>query len=190
MISSRKDGRSSDRDGICFRRHFETCFKERVKKRKWLETREAVDLIKGIFDGMSAAHGQADGCIIHRDLKPVNIMLAGRTAQNRGFRYRGNRIVDRLPTGALREDLARRSAFIHVPGADARRQLDHRSDLFNVGLIAFLLLGRRHPFADEALLFQLSRNSTRWRPSDSSTDRRTDDRASKPSRSGFCVCST
>jgi serine/threonine protein kinase len=128
--------------------------RQRVKKGKWLETREAVDLTKGILEGIRAAHGHADGCIIHRDLKPVNILLAGPVPKIVDFGIAAIGTVDRLPTAALRNDRGHvGSPFFMSPEQLRGTTLDHRSDLFNVGLIAFLLLGRRHPFADEALLF-------------------------------------
>ena len=106
--------------------------RQRVKKGKWLETREAVDLIKGILEGIRAAHGHADGCIIHRDLKPVNILLAGPLLPKIvDFGIAAIGIVDRLPTAALRDDRGHvGSAFFMSPEQLRGTTLDHRSDLF------------------------------------------------------------
>ena len=85
----------------------------------------------------------------------MNILLAGPLLPKIvDFGIAAIGIVDRLPTAALRDDRGHvGSAFFMSPEQLRGTTLDHRSDLFNVGLIAFLLLGRRHPFADEALLF-------------------------------------
>jgi serine/threonine-protein kinase len=127
--------------------------KERAREKKWLETREAVDLIHGILAGLVAAHEQEGGGIIHRDLKPANIMLAGMQPKLADFGLAAVGPVDRIPTRAGQRPWHAGSLYFMSPEQLRGESLDHRSDLFTLGLIAFLLLGTRHPFSDEALLF-------------------------------------
>jgi serine/threonine protein kinase len=127
--------------------------KQRARERKWVETREALDLIRGILAGLSAAHEQESGGIIHRDLKPANIMLSEEQPKLADFGLAAVGPVDRMPTRAGQRPWHMGTVYFMSPEQMRGEQLDHRSDLFNVGLIAFLLLGMRHPFSDEALLF-------------------------------------
>jgi serine/threonine protein kinase len=127
--------------------------KDRMREHKWIETREGVDLIHGILAGLGAAHEQEGGGIIHRDLKPANIMLAGVQPKLADFGLAAVGPVDRMPTRAGQRPWHAGSMYFMSPEQMRGDSLDHRSDLFNVGLIAFLLLGTRHPFSDEALLF-------------------------------------
>jgi serine/threonine protein kinase len=78
--------------------------RQRMKAGGWLETREGVDLIKGILEGIKASHGHEDGCIIHRDLKPVNILLSGQVPKIVDFGIAAIGQVDRLATAARRGD--------------------------------------------------------------------------------------
>ncbi len=127
--------------------------KERARHQKWVETREAVDLIRGILAGLKEAHGQEGGSIIHRDLKPANIMLAELRPKLADFGLAAVGPVDRMPTRAGERPGHLGTLYFMSPEQMRGEKLDHRSDLFNVGLIAFLLFGQRHPFSDEALLF-------------------------------------
>lgn len=127
--------------------------KERARQKKWVETREAVDLLHGILAGLAAAHEQQGASIIHRDLKPANIMLANMQPKLADFGLAAVGPVDRIATRAGHRPWHAGSLYFMSPEQMRGDSLDLRSDLFNVGLIGFLLLGARHPFSDEALLF-------------------------------------
>jgi serine/threonine-protein kinase len=133
--------------------------KERARKGKWLETREAIDLLYGILSGLMAAHehvstdADARHGIIHSDLKPANILLAGAQPKLADFGLAAFGGVERIPTKAGQRPWHAGSQYFMSPEQLRGEELDQRSDLFNVGLIAFLLLGKHHPYADETLLF-------------------------------------
>jgi serine/threonine protein kinase len=127
--------------------------KELARRKRWVETRDAVDLVQGILAGLAAAHGQAGGCIIHRDLKPANIMLTGTQPKLADFGLAAVGPIDRIPTRAGRRPFHAGSLYFMSPEQLRGESLDQRSDLFNLGLIGFLLLGARHPYSDEAVLF-------------------------------------
>src|SRR5262249_9640453 len=120
--------------------------KQRAREKKWLETREAVGLGPGILASLAAAHQQAGGGIIHRELKPANIMLGFTSLGDMqpklaDFGLAAVGPVDRIPTRAGQRPWHPGTPYFMSPEQLRGETLDHRTDLFNVGLIAFLLLG-------------------------------------------------
>jgi eukaryotic-like serine/threonine-protein kinase len=120
----------------------------------WVSAAEAVRLVKGILLGLNAAHTCERGPIIHKDLKPLNILFD---------RQRQPKIVDfgLAEFGEVAGDqLTQPGQLAHSgtmgfmsPEQLKGKRMDQRSDLFNVGLIAYLLFASKHPFVDERFLF-------------------------------------
>lgn len=114
---------------------------------------DAFRLLRGILNGLSAAHRNGAGPIIHKDLKPENVLLDdGLNPKLCDFGIAAIGNVERLETGM------RHFGHEGTPGYKSPEQLngealDIRTDLFNVGLIAFLLFGSIHPFSDPRNLF-------------------------------------
>jgi serine/threonine protein kinase len=100
----------------------------------------ALAVMDELLDALGCVHREG---ICHRDVKPANIMLttAGRV-----------KLTD-FGTARLRDlGLTRVSAVIGTPAFMAPEQftggaLDHRADLFACGVLLFLLLSGRRPFA-------------------------------------------
>ncbi|SPE50938.1 putative Calcium/calmodulin-dependent protein kinase [Verrucomicrobia bacterium] len=121
----------------------------------WISSSEAIRLTHAILCGLEAAHTSESGPIIHRDLKPQNILFdKNDTPKLVDFGMSVVGEVSALSTSA------RAISFEHegTEGYKSPEQLqglklDHRTDLFNAGLIAYLLLGANHPFTDERFLF-------------------------------------
>lgn len=132
----------------------ETLLKTRLRQGKWLETREAFNLVHGTLSGIVAAHGSADGPIIHCDLKPANIMLVSMQPKIADFGLAAAGKIEGYPTIDRERHLLEHagSPFYKSPEQLKGEKMDARSDLFNVGLIAFLLFGMRHPFVDDTFL--------------------------------------
>jgi serine/threonine protein kinase len=94
------------------------------------------------------------GPIVHRDLKPLNIMFERRGTPKLtdfGLAAIGNvaAIETRNPGKWEHEGTFGYKSPEQLSGA----AIDARSDLFNVGLIAYLLFGASHPFTDPRFLF-------------------------------------
>jgi len=97
-------------------------------------------LMDDLLDALGCVHREG---ICHRDVKPANIMVtpAGRV-----------KLMD-FGVARLRDlGLTRVSSIIGTPAFMAPEQftggaLDHRADLFACGVLLFLLLGGRRPFA-------------------------------------------
>jgi len=109
---------------------------------------EAVAIMFQICDGLAAAH---DKGIVHRDLKPENIFLVP---------VRNRRMLVKLLDFGIAKLLGRRDARIDrtadgsTPGTpgymspeQARgKDVDHRSDIYALGVCAFEMLCGRRPF--------------------------------------------
>jgi eukaryotic-like serine/threonine-protein kinase len=113
---------------------------------------EAVALLFQICDGLAAAH---DKGIVHRDLKPENIFLVP---------VRNRRMLVKVLDFGIAKLLGRRDARIDrtaegsTPGTpgymspeQARgKDVDHRSDIYALGVTAFEMLCGRLPFVGAA----------------------------------------
>ena len=109
---------------------------------------EAVAMLFQICDGLAAAH---DKGIVHRDLKPENIFLVP---------VRNRRMLVKLLDFGIAKLLGRRDARVDrtadgaTPGTpgymspeQARgKDVDHRSDIYALGVCAFEMLCARVPF--------------------------------------------
>ena len=92
-------------------------------------------LVDELCGGLAFAHKHG---IVHRDIKPANLMVS-RERHRQDPRLRHRRATARVGHDAGRH--AHRHAELHVAGAGARRAVDHRSDIFAVGLVLYELLG-------------------------------------------------
>ena len=125
---------------------------EYLKKRKFFEPKDALDILLQVANGMAAAHNQD---VIHRDLKPSNILM-----NQDGL----VKIVDfGIASASSTTDmtLTKTGSIIGTPaylsperakGMDA----DHRSDIYALGIIAYGMLTGQLPYTGEpmSMLFQ------------------------------------
>ncbi len=115
-----------------------------LREHKRLGIKAALDLVTQVADGLSAVH---DAGIVHRDLKPQNIFRA-----RSGLTGRVWKILDFgvASLGAGTSNLTQ-GAAIGTPSYMAPEQargevIDHRSDVFALGVIAYRALTGRPAF--------------------------------------------
>ena len=124
------------------------------KENKWVTINESIRLIKGILKGLSVAHNCPAGAIIHKDLKPLNILFGhDREPKIVDFGLATVGVVPKVETGWTGKIEHEGTFGYKSPEQLKGMQMDQRSDLFNVGLITYLLLGSVHPFVDQRFLF-------------------------------------
>lgn len=141
-------GRSTDgRPYVVLDRLFGETLAMAMKRAGQLSVRAAIQIFSQVLSGLQAAHARN---IIHRDLKPQNIFLVDRLGS-----YPLVKIVD----FGLAQDLSAKGTRITRPGNICGtiqymspeqlrgKMLDHRSDLFAVGIMIHEALTGRHPFA-------------------------------------------
>jgi Tol biopolymer transport system component len=118
--------------------------RDRLARRGELPVEEAARILAELLDALAYAH---DKGVIHRDIKPDNIMLAGRHALLLDFGVAKALTDSAGPSFVTTTGLALGTPSYMAPEqAMADREVDHRADLYAVGVVAYELLAGRRPF--------------------------------------------
>jgi serine/threonine protein kinase len=113
----------------------------------------ALDILHQIAVGLAAAHA---GQVIHRDLKPQNIVLASNVARPDAVKildFGLAKIIDVDASETTHRGLTFGTIEYMAPEQCTGEGLDHRADIYSLGIIAFEMLAGRPPFA--GTLFQM-----------------------------------
>ena len=133
-----------------------------------LQPKVAAELMLQLLDGLAAAH---DKGIVHRDLKPENLFILRQKAGRADFlkiidfgisKYQldGTSSMSMTATGAVLGT----PYYLSPEQARGHRDIDHRSDLYTVGVIMYqAVVGRVPLYADNfnELLFKIALESPR-----------------------------
>ncbi len=113
----------------------------------------AIDIAAQIADALEASHQQG---VIHRDLKPDNILLVSRDGTRdfvKVFDFGLAKLTHKAPgtpthdTGA---GIVMGTPFYMSPEqCNGKREVDHRADVYALGVILFQMLTGRVPFTGE-----------------------------------------
>ena len=118
--------------------------RERLQRQGELPVPEAVRLLSEVADALSYAHGHG---VVHRDIKPENVMLSGRHALVMDFG-----VAKAVSEASGRNQLTTAGVALGTPAymapeqASADPHLDHRVDLYALGVVGYELLAGRPPF--------------------------------------------
>jgi len=108
-----------------------------------LPIHDAIRILREVVDALAHAHARG---IMHRDIKPDNVMLSGRHAMVMDFG------VAKAVSDAGGEKLTTVGVAVGTPvymspeQATAEGHLDHRSDIYAVGILGYELLTGKPPF--------------------------------------------
>lgn len=118
--------------------------RERLAKEGELPVHEAVRLLIEIVDALAGAHGHG---VVHRDMKPDNVMLTGRHALVMDFGV-ARAVTEAAGKGTVTTlgVAVGTPAYMSPEQATADPNVDHRSDIYAVGVIAYEMLTGRTPF--------------------------------------------
>ena len=115
------------------------------------EVGRMVHVVSQVCDALQAAH---DKGIIHRDLKPENVFLV-RRGDDPDFVKVLDFGIAKFKEGAGK-NMTRTGTTMGTPyymapeQAKAVKELDHRADIYSLGVIIFNALTRQHPFDDDS----------------------------------------
>ncbi|MDH5235002.1 MAG: serine/threonine protein kinase, partial [Gemmatimonadota bacterium] len=117
--------------------------RDRIAKAGALPVDEAVRIIREVADALAYSHAHG---VVHRDIKPENILLAGSHAMVTDFG------IAKAVSDAGAHQLTGTGMSLGTPAYMAPEQamadpgIDHRVDIYAVGVMAYELLAGRAPF--------------------------------------------
>lgn len=123
--------------------------RQRLAEQGQLPLPDAVRILRDVVDALSEAHAQQ---VVHRDIKPENVLLRGRHALVTDFG-----LAKAVSESTEREQLTAQGVTVGTPAymapeqIAADRHIDHRVDLYAVGVLAYELLTGRTPFRADTM---------------------------------------
>src|SRR6266581_2441315 len=143
--------------------------RDRLARHGELPIHDAVKILIEITDALAYAHAHG---VVHRDIKPDNVLLSGRHALVMDFG-----VAKALSEATGRQQLTTAGIALGTPAYMAPEQaaadphLDHRVDIYAVGVLGYELIAGRPPFTAgstrEVLAAHVSQPPepvTKWRP--------------------------
>jgi serine/threonine protein kinase len=133
--------------------------RDRLRRSGELPVDEAVGILRDLADALSYAHGRG---IVHRDVKPENVLLAGSHAQLTDFGV-AKAVHDAAQSGSLTGTgvIVGTPAYMAPEQAAGDPQIDHRADLYAVGVLGYEMLTGAPPFSGLAPQQMLAAQLTR-----------------------------
>ena len=118
--------------------------RDRLARQHELPVEETARILSEVLDALAYAHGKG---VIHRDIKPDNIMLSGRHALLLDFGVAKAVNDSAGPEFVTTTGLALGTPSYMAPEqAVADKQVDHRADLYALGVVGYEMLAGRRPF--------------------------------------------
>ena len=110
---------------------------------------ESVAILRDVARALAYAHSEG---IVHRDIKPDNVLLSHGAAMVTDFGIAKALTTSRTQEGAASATLTQAGGSIGTPAYMAPEQavgdvVDHRTDIYAWGVMAYELLAGVHPFA-------------------------------------------
>ncbi|MEY3011692.1 MAG: serine/threonine protein kinase, partial [Pseudomonadota bacterium] len=122
---------------------------QELSQRGAFETGRVLRIGESIARALAAAHGEG---IVHRDLKPENVMLVDRYGERDGVKVLDFGIA-RILDGDTSDAVTRTGSLIGTPlymapEAALGKKVDHRADLYALGVVLYQMVSGRVPFSD------------------------------------------
>ena len=122
--------------------------RQMIKERERLPPGLLITILRPIAHALDAAH---EAKIVHRDIKPANVLIAFDEDGQPQAKLADFGIAKLLDPGAAREHKTATGVPIGTPGYMSPEQcraepVDHRSDIYAIGVLCFEALTGRPPF--------------------------------------------
>jgi serine/threonine-protein kinase len=118
--------------------------RERLGREHQLAIPDAVGILRQLLDALAYAHAEG---VIHRDIKPENVLLAGRNAMVIDFGVAKALSLAAHTTGRSTLGIVLGTPeYVSPEQAGSHPAIDHRTDLYAVGAMAYELLTGQPPF--------------------------------------------
>jgi serine/threonine-protein kinase len=130
-----------------------TSLRERLAEQGSLSLHETMRLLAPLCAALEEAHGAG---LVHRDLKPENIFLV-RAGDDEDVKIldfgvaKATGIFDALVAGTMTGDLRGTPSYMSPEQAQGLTTVDHRTDLWALGVIAFECITGVRPFEAKAI---------------------------------------
>jgi eukaryotic-like serine/threonine-protein kinase len=117
----------------------------RVGRQGELPVHDALKILIEVADALAYAHGRG---IVHRDIKPDNVLLSGRHALVTDFG-----VAKAVSEATGRQQLTTAGVALGTPAYMAPEQatadpgIDHRADIYAIGVLGYELIAGRPPFS-------------------------------------------
>jgi eukaryotic-like serine/threonine-protein kinase len=114
----------------------------------------AARIVRGVTQALRAAHGKG---VVHRDLKPDNVFLVPRDSDPDFVKVLDFGIAKLVAAGASSTFQTQTGAIMGTPAymspeqCRGAKEIDHRSDIYSVGVMAYQMVTGRLPFAADSL---------------------------------------
>ncbi len=125
-----------------------TTLSARMRDGAALSTSDAVPILRDVALALGAAHARG---VVHRDIKPENILVDRATGRAMVTDFGIARLADAMQSGALtRTGQVLGTVGYMSPEQVTGADVDGRSDLYSLGVVAFETLAGRLPFEGAA----------------------------------------
>jgi eukaryotic-like serine/threonine-protein kinase len=133
--------------------------RDRLVRERELPVHDALRIITEVADALAHAHERG---VVHRDIKPENILLSGRHAlvADFGVAKAVSEASGRLKLTSVGVALGT-PTYMAPEQASADPGLDHRVDIYALGVVAYELLAGRPPFTGHTAQEVLAAHMTR-----------------------------
>ena len=133
--------------------------RDRLVRERELPVHDALRIITEVADALAHAHQHG---VVHRDIKPENILLSGRHAlvADFGVAKAVSEASGRLKLTSVGVALGT-PTYMAPEQASADPGLDHRVDIYALGVVAYELLAGRPPFTGHTAQEVLAAHMTR-----------------------------
>ena len=128
---------------------------DKIKRKEPLPVADKLRYIEELCEGLAHAHKAG---IVHRDIKPANVIVDGDSNSVKIVDFGIARLTESAMTSMTQSGLLMGTLSYMSPEQVMGKRIDHRSDIFAVGLVLYELLSCTRAFAggmDDGVMYRI-----------------------------------